>query len=43
MNPYINALLFKWDGDETGADAPTKQQVAITWGGVVALVMLVVR
>lgn len=43
MNPYLNALLLKWDGDANGKDAPSKAQVAATWGGAVALVMLIVR
>jgi hypothetical protein len=42
MNAYINALLFRFDG-VNGADAPTKQQVAVAWGGAVGVVMLLMR
>lgn len=44
MQPYLNALLMKWEGDDTtGANAPTKAQVATTWGLTAVVVMLLVR
>lgn len=33
----LNALTLKFDGDN-GADAPSKAQVALVWGGVGFLV-----
>jgi len=42
MQPYLNALLLRFDGVD-GKDAPSKSQVAVTWGGAVALVMLLTR
>lgn len=42
MNSYINALLLRFDGVD-GQDAPTKEQVAVTWGAAAAVVMLLIR
>lgn len=41
MEPYLNAALLRFDGD-AGANAPTKSQVALTWGllGVIAMKLL---
>lgn len=38
MQPYLNALMFKFEGDG-GENAPSGLQIAITWGAVGALAM----
>lgn len=43
MKPYLNALLLKFDGDEDGADAPSKGQVATTWAAAASLLFLILR
>lgn len=44
METFLNALLLKWDGDaETGANAPTKPQVAMTWASVAFLISALLR
>lgn len=43
MNPYLNALLLKFDGDSDGKDAPTKGQVAATWAAAASLLFLIMR
>lgn len=42
MQPYINALTLKFDGQD-GVDAPTKPQVAATWCTVGILAMLILK
>lgn len=42
MQPYLNALTFKFEGQD-GADAPTKQQVAATWFAAGILAMLILK
>lgn len=42
MNSYINALLLRFDGVD-GADAPSKEQVAIVWAAAGALLISLLR
>lgn len=38
MQSLLNALTFKFDGGDNGADKPTGAQIAIVWGGIGLLV-----